>query len=603
MEPLPPAPTPRQRSIRSVVGVGMGSLLAALFVLPLTVVGVVNHLSSERASLRGRYDRAIEAADTALRTLLEQEVGLSRFIATGGTEFLAPYRAGRANQAQAFAALAASLTDEDRPAAGEPVARFEKAAAEWHATVAEPQIDAARSGAAPALAAALRLDVERFGAVRDAHGAVARVLRARRVERIGAYDTLVLVARRIAMALILAATVAGVLLVRFTIRNTAVPLGELVAAAAAREPFRKPSPEDTSIREVHALALALHELDTAVRERESALADARQRAVALAEFGEHIQQLVDSSELHRVLAHRLDEQASPAKMHILVRDASAGGLELAWPGATPEAAHLFPILADPQKCRAVRTLKPVTANAGAPTACDCALGVPERGGYHCMPMLAAGELVGVVNLQALEPDRFTPPLHLRLQGFVNFASTTLSSLRLLAAARERALRDPLTGVYNRAFLTEFLAKQLALARRRGAPLSVLVFDLDHFKRLNDTYGHPQGDRALVAFASCLLAQTRSSDAVVRYGGEEFVVVLADADLPAALAVAERMRRAVEATVVGSPADAPGNLLRASVGVAAFPGHGEDEATLVAAADRALYRAKTTGRNRVVAADG
>jgi diguanylate cyclase (GGDEF)-like protein len=146
-----------------------------------------------------------------------------------------------------------------------------------------------------------------------------------------------------------------------------------------------------------------------------------------------------------------------------------------------------------------------------------------------------------------------------------------------------------------------LDKQLALARRRKVSLATLVLDLDHFKRLNDTHGHLVGDRALAAFAACLHGQVRNGDAVVRYGGEEFVVVLVDTPLAAAAQVAERIRAAVEAIVVASPGQIHGQILRASVGVAAYPDHGDDPAGLLAAADRAVYAAKREGRNRVVVA--
>jgi diguanylate cyclase (GGDEF)-like protein len=142
---------------------------------------------------------------------------------------------------------------------------------------------------------------------------------------------------------------------------------------------------------------------------------------------------------------------------------------------------------------------------------------------------------------------------------------------------------------------------LSTETRRSAALSVLMLDLDHFKRINDEHGHLAGDQAIITLARTLQRETRSADAVVRYGGEEFVVVLVDADLTSASATAERIRAAVErAPVTGQGIDL-GPVLRTSVGVAAFPDHARDDSGLLAAADAALYRAKAEGRNRVVAA--
>jgi diguanylate cyclase (GGDEF)-like protein len=328
------------------------------------------------------------------------------------------------------------------------------------------------------------------------------------------------------------------------------------------------------------------------------LALAHADAVVLSSFGEHVQQLTSEDELHATLAAHLRSRPVVGELHTIMRNPSQSRLDLAVSTTGIERTRL-PILSDPMTCRAVRTLKPVSADAGSPTACRCDL-VPAAGSHLCTPMLAAGELVGVVNLQAAKPGAFDDAERQRVQGFLGFASTALASIRLLAATRDRALRDPLTGAYNRAFLDEFLGKQLLLAERRHATLAVLMVDLDHFKRLNDSFGHAVGDRALVAAVGALQRSVRSSDAVVRYGGEELAVVLVDTDVDGAVDAAERARRAIADVVL--PTDKGPVGVRASIGVAAYPRHGADQAGLFAAADEALYRAKAQGRDRVVAAE-
>jgi diguanylate cyclase (GGDEF)-like protein len=163
--------------------------------------------------------------------------------------------------------------------------------------------------------------------------------------------------------------------------------------------------------------------------------------------------------------------------------------------------------------------------------------------------------------------------------------------------RRRTMLDPLTRAWNRDAIREVLERELARAVRDGSPLSVIMADVDHFKNVNDTFGHPAGDRVLLGVVASLRTALRPYDAVGRFGGEEFLAVLPDCDGRAALAIAERMRAKVEVerfeTAFG-PARAT-----LSLGVATLvptPGAGVPE--LIETADRALYRAKADGRNRV-----
>jgi diguanylate cyclase (GGDEF)-like protein len=401
-------------------------------------------------------------------------------------------------------------------------------------------------------------------------------------------------------ALLLTVLVLAVVGTRYLLRHTVRPLAELAQRAERQQGFPAPR-ADEPIREVHALSRALSQLDDTVRIREDELAHLHEDAVALAKFGEYVQQLSDEEELHDSFERVMTSLGAPSKFNIMIRNASKNRLEVVRPQVSVEEQVKHPILSEPLKCRAVRTLREVTANADSPMVCRCELGVPGEGSHLCIPMLAAGELIGVTNLQSAQRDHFNPALTQAVQAYAGFAGATVSSLRLIAATRERALRDGLTGAHNRAFLGEYMTKTLAIARRRSSQLGVLMVDLDHFKKINDVHGHLVGDQAIVALARCLQAQTRTSDAVVRYGGEEFVVLLLDTDAAGARQTAERIRTAVESTRITFGGIEYGDILRASVGVAMFPDHGSDEQSLLAAADTALYRAKREGRNRVVVA--
>ncbi|NKN33720.1 diguanylate cyclase [Marichromatium bheemlicum] len=161
---------------------------------------------------------------------------------------------------------------------------------------------------------------------------------------------------------------------------------------------------------------------------------------------------------------------------------------------------------------------------------------------------------------------------------------------------EQAMRDPLTGLYNRRYLDDALGRELARMDRECATLVVLMVDIDHFKRINDGWGHPAGDRVLSALAEILRECFREFDLICRYGGEEFLIVLPNTDLEQGRVRAETLRRRVGAQ--SFDLDEGGSSITLSIGVAAFPRLAADQETLIAQADAALYRAKHGGRDRV-----
>jgi diguanylate cyclase (GGDEF)-like protein len=163
---------------------------------------------------------------------------------------------------------------------------------------------------------------------------------------------------------------------------------------------------------------------------------------------------------------------------------------------------------------------------------------------------------------------------------------------------EAAQLDSLTGAYTRGYAMEVMQRVLTRARSGDKRFAVLMLDLDHFKRINDAHGHARGDLVLQETTRAVQSTLRADDVVGRFGGEEFVVLLPGADLQQAIGAAERCRVAVESMEIpGTPYLA----VTASVGVAAFPDHGEDLDTLLKASDRAMYSAKANGRNRVESA--
>jgi diguanylate cyclase (GGDEF)-like protein/PAS domain S-box-containing protein len=170
------------------------------------------------------------------------------------------------------------------------------------------------------------------------------------------------------------------------------------------------------------------------------------------------------------------------------------------------------------------------------------------------------------------------------------------NVALHAMLTEQTLRDPLTGLHNRRYLEETLPRELSRAKRVGYPMALIMVDLDHFKRVNDTYGHPTGDAVLKAMASILLHGAREGDIICRYGGEEFLVALPNMTIESALERAKTWQSALSSTSIRHGAFSIKTTL--SAGISAFPNNGADVDTLLRLADEALYRAKANGRDRV-----
>jgi diguanylate cyclase (GGDEF)-like protein len=211
----------------------------------------------------------------------------------------------------------------------------------------------------------------------------------------------------------------------------------------------------------------------------------------------------------------------------------------------------------------------------------------------CVPSLVGGKVIGSVLLETADP--LDDGGRRRLADGVTQAAPVLASMRNLRLAETRAATDLLTGLPNRRSAEETLKLLLANADRSGTPLAVAMFDLDHFKKVNDVFGHEKGDQLLAAVGD-VATTTRVSDFVARFGGEEFLVLLPNTDVPGAVLALDKLREGIARLHVLGAGHSPS----ASFGVAVFPEDGLDAETLLRGADRALYAAKSAGRNRVKA---
>jgi diguanylate cyclase (GGDEF)-like protein len=250
--------------------------------------------------------------------------------------------------------------------------------------------------------------------------------------------------------------------------------------------------------------------------------------------------------------------------------------------------------------------------------------------YVGVAMISHNRTIGVISMQKYLPDAFTQEEIRLLETIATQAAIAIENSQLFESLQkeleqhraaqvaleeantqlkaqnqqnealrlelqEQAIRDPLTGLFNRRYLKETLDREVARAKRDGSAIGIIIMDIDEFKNVNDTFGHTAGDRFLQAMGELLKGNTRSGDIVCRYGGEEFVIVMPGASLHIAYERAELLRNKVDRLY----ASYENELLHAtiSLGVAAYPVHGSDSDDLLIRADRALYQSKQEGRNR------
>ena len=239
---------------------------------------------------------------------------------------------------------------------------------------------------------------------------------------------------------------------------------------------------------------------------------------------------------------------------------------------------------------------------------DSRIGIPNRPRFRTksflsVPLKINDRIIGVLNLSDKLDEGVFAQIDLDLlSSFVGHAGTLIDRATTLERAEvmERlSVTDPLTGLYNRRFLERRLDEELSRSSRQELQFTVMLLDLDNFKRYNDLCGHLAGDQSLKRVAGLLRSSAREMDIVTRYGGEEFCLVLPGTSKSEAVLVGERIRRAIEQEPFAGEADLPGGRLTTSIGLAAFPEDGQSEQDLLHAADLALYQAKHEGRNRLV----
>jgi len=216
----------------------------------------------------------------------------------------------------------------------------------------------------------------------------------------------------------------------------------------------------------------------------------------------------------------------------------------------------------------------------------------------CVPLMMQSRIVGILYLDDFVPRDFDKERMKLLSVLASFAAMAIDNAQLHARTRLMAITDSLTGLYNHRYFQQVFNRELNRAKRYEKPLAIIMLDVDDFKRFNDTYGHPHGDKVLAAMGDFLGEALRSSDFAFRYGGEEFIVLLPETEFDSALQVAERLRELVERRSLDVLKGLAPQGVTVSVGVASFPRDGESRGDMLKRVDDLLYRAKEFGKNRV-----
>ncbi len=321
-----------------------------------------------------------------------------------------------------------------------------------------------------------------------------------------------------------------------------------------------------------------------------------------AHFKQAIEEDETKAEIHQRLARTLEQEfkVDEYSLYEMVPNKNQmvplfvdGNLEASCRWCDPQ------ILVRSEGCRARRTGHTVDGITN-PAICYAFQPPNEAPGrsHICLPIIQSGSVANVLQLVARPGDE---QRILSLIPYINVylreAAPVLETKRLMETLRESSLRDPMTGLNNRRFLEEYVETLIANVQRRKTQVAVLMLDLDYFKMVNDTYGHDAGDAVIKALAKLLRQTVRASDLVIRFGGEEFLVILVDTPPEHADAVAEKIRASVEQLEIQA-----GHVVlkkTISIGIADFPNDSDTFWQAVKFADVALYRAKEQGRNQVV----
>jgi len=324
--------------------------------------------------------------------------------------------------------------------------------------------------------------------------------------------------------------------------------------------------------------------------------------VGASQFKQAIENDLDLNEIYGRLQRILREHFNLTRFSYFQIEGEKGALKKVFTAGLEEESELWcdaEILINSEACRAKRTAACVSS-VGDPLICGSFCGnnkgLNDKLAHVCIPMMLSGRVGGVLQIVLAEDEAEQhSDIEQMAQIYLNEAAPVIEARQLMQSLKDTAMRDPMTGLYNRRFIEDYIKVLSANIIRQKTTLGVMMCDVDFFKQVNDNYGHDVGDQVIKALANLLQATVRSSDIVVRYGGEEFLVLLPNTDTDGSMLLAERIRLAMEEMVFQTPQGPLKKTL--SVGIALFSESSEGFWSTVKQADIALYKAKDGGRNQ------
>ncbi len=348
--------------------------------------------------------------------------------------------------------------------------------------------------------------------------------------------------------------------------------------------------------------IRLHNANRDLAEKVQELEQRTKEINLLSEMGSRLQSCKDACEAYIEISNVAEQLFPKWSGALCITSASRTAVETVSDWGTP--SHGERVFA-PDDCWALRQGQPQSFRRGEKASACRHIDVTEVTESLCVPFMAQGEALGIVSLQMRRNQEQQEPAP-RSSGeaerqlaavLAKQVALALGNLKLRESLRNQSICDPLTGLFNRRYMEESLEREFSRANRNKTSVAIVMMDIDHFKRFNDTFGHQAGDTLLRTLGDFLRRNTRGQDIACRYGGEEFALVLTDSNLAGALQRAGILRQQVKQLSV----EYAGQLLGAisvSIGVALFPDHGTTMGDVLRASDQALYSAKREGRDRV-----
>jgi diguanylate cyclase (GGDEF)-like protein len=544
-----------------------------------------------------RINRLVEDSElSALRTesllqgVNEMDALARAYVLTGGEEFFREYTTASQLVARDFDAI--RDLNLHSPSILARLENLESHVEDWKSQVADPAIEQAKAGMSGSEVSASSkwggdiVAIQKgIGELREENQNLSSA--GRKARQRDMYRAVVSVA-------VLAAFFAVLLLfmVHFVSRSISEPVHLLIRASdrLRQGDFDPLMPQETR-GEFGVLSRSFLQMAHALRRD-------REELSGIKRFSEAVTECTSEDEVYDHLLHAFRDRFQPQQIIIFKLRPEEDFLEVvASLSPLPQNVQDWPVIEGKHSCKAVRMGRSFRVNdVTVEPLCPGKFVLPHVGSYYCGPLIAGGIIIGAVRIEG-PAGLWTPERESLVESYLSTSASVLSNLQLLQTMREQANIDPLTGLYNRRFCKDYARKMMAMARRRDAPLGFIMLDLDHFKSINDVYGHEIGDRILKQFAKIVTQSMRETNLTARLGGEEFIILLPDTGASACQVVAERIRNAVTRMSMPQVKDSQVPPVTVSLGIAVYPEHGATLEEMLAASDRALYESKRAGRNR------